>query len=116
MNKNLQKRIEKFLSVRVNSDGGGWAPVTDEELDELYKIFQGIIDDKYQRDCDGDSPVEFILANRNKEYLPSFRPVPYSHEDFEGYFDRTMFNLSVASGQFDTAYSHYIHKKLDSKK
>jgi hypothetical protein len=115
MNKNLQKRIEKFLSVRVNSDGGGWAPVTDEELNELYKIFQGIIDDKYQRDCDGDSPVNFVLANRNKEYLPSFQPVPYGHEDFEGYFDRTMFNSGVASRAFETAYSQFVARRTGNK-
>ena len=80
MKKALENRIEKFLAVKVESGpGGGWAPATYDEMHKLYDILTDIIAAKYERDADGDLPIEVILVNRCKTYSLNYDPLEYLH-------------------------------------
>ena len=60
----LENRLAAFLDQGMIPSDGGWAEVEQPHVDELYKIFQEIIDLKVARDADGDQTVQFIIANR----------------------------------------------------
>jgi hypothetical protein len=76
----LFKKLEEFLEDRVSAGPGGdyMAKPTQEHMESMYEIFYGIIELKFEGDCDGDSPVHINLTDLNK-YLPlfySFEPMP----------------------------------------
>lgn len=80
MKKALQTRIEKFLAVKSESSpGGGWAPVTNREMNQLYAILMDIVAAKYERDADGDLPIEATLVNRCETYGLHYAPLEYLH-------------------------------------
>jgi hypothetical protein len=107
--------IDKFLEKKTPcSRGGGWAPVTQEELEQFYEIIGKLVETKYQADADGDHPIEYILIDRNGfEGLP-FRPMPYApraakattSEDVlqEAWrFETAQLNVELAMEQFRNA-------------
>lgn len=104
--KKIHEMVDKFLKERRMSEpGGGWAAVIDQDMEDLYKLVDMIIDAKCQLDCDGDQPIRVSLTNRRKEYMPCFSPVPY-RGDGEEYakrrYERVAFNLAVAYHDFET--------------
>lgn len=76
----LLKDLEAFLAVRVEGDGDGWAPVSDEDEESLYDIFKQIIALKWGTDADGDLPINFALVDRNDGYLQDFF-IPYDPDE-----------------------------------
>ncbi len=78
MKKALQNRIEKFISVKSESSpGGGWAPVTNKEINQLYVILMDIVAAKYEKDADGDLPIEATLVNRCETHGMHYWPLEY---------------------------------------
>jgi len=76
----LFKQLEKFLEEKVPAGEGGdyMAKPTDENIKDLYEIFHGIVDLKFEEDCDGDSPIKVNITDYNK-YVPlcySYSPIP----------------------------------------
>lgn len=59
--------IDKFLSERIEAVWDGFAPVSNEHLNELSDIICRLVILKWAPDVDGDYPVTFRLADRNKE-------------------------------------------------
>src|SRR5688572_17674096 len=104
----IVKLIEGFLKDHRQSDGGGFAEVTEDDMLRLQIIIDRLIEAKFDPDADGDHPVEYTLVDRNKyERLP-FIPVPYDHkprtlEQEEAMFETVMLNLSIAMGRADNA-------------
>lgn len=78
MEKALQDRIEKFIAVKSESSGG-WAPATYDEMWELHGIVMDIVAAKYEKDPDGDLPIEATLVNRCETYALHYDPLPYLH-------------------------------------
>jgi hypothetical protein len=61
----LFQNINEFLAERKESSpGGGWAPVTQDELQELNAIIHDLIELKYEYDADHDLPVTWGLTDR----------------------------------------------------
>lgn len=69
MYKKLENLIEKFLSKRKKSDGG-WADVTDDELDEFMEIVELLALRKWEPDYQGSLPIKFEVINRHTHYWP----------------------------------------------
>ena len=107
----LLQRIHGWLN-HVRLSEGGRAKITDDDVDELYDIIDGLIHLKCQKDPDGDLPIEFGLIDRTKFEPMHFRPVLYDFDvgTLEERFQILMghwSNLSVATGRFDTAMRCY---------
>lgn len=78
MDVELIRLIEKFLRNHRESDGGGWAPVTGEDWEDLHNVIDKLVELKWDPDCDNDLPIEFQLINRNTHHRMAYTPVPYS--------------------------------------
>ena len=77
MDSNLKRMIAKFLAECRESDGG-YAPVTESDMEQLEAIIAILVSTKFEPDPDGDFPVEWKLINRNTHHGMHYRPVPYS--------------------------------------
>ncbi len=73
----LHARLDTFLDAFVETKDSGWASATREHISELTDIWREIADLKFERDVDGDSVVNFDVANRQHGRLVStFVPYP----------------------------------------
>lgn len=79
----LFERLNTFLDAFVETRGSGWAAATREDVSEMADIWQEIADLKFERDCDGDSVINFDVANRQHGRLVSTF-VPYAPRDGRG--------------------------------
>ena len=105
--KNLIKMLEAFLKKKSESQNGGFAKVSEGEIEDLYKIIRCILELKYEKDASGDIPVDFRLVDRTKFERLHYIPVPYEHKAKND--DERMdilsvlnLNLSIASRELDT--------------
>jgi len=78
--KNLIKMLEAFLKKKSESQNGGFAKVSEGEIEDLYKIILRILELKYEKDADGDIPVDFRLVDRTRFEPLHYIPVPYEHQ------------------------------------
>lgn len=105
----LDSKITAFLKDKRKSKSGGWAEVTDSDIADLSDIINDIIGLKFERDCDGDLPVEYCLVDRNKYYNIPYVYVPYERDgdtvngNFERYFESTRLNWEIANSAFNQA-------------
>ncbi|KKN96814.1 hypothetical protein LCGC14_0164580 [marine sediment metagenome] len=96
----VAKALNKLLAERRISDGG-YAPATEQDIDQIHVLFCTIIEAKWGSDPDGDLPVEYKLINRHTEERLHYYPIPYGHrlKDFEAMRNRVsllMANLDMA--------------------
>lgn len=76
----IHRMVDEFLAERVKTDGGSWPEVSDKDFNALYNLFDAIVDAKFERDCDGDSVINFAVVNR-KQHMPIHHyPVGYTHK------------------------------------
>jgi len=112
----MDKGIQKFLRNRRESYGG-WAEITEQDVMDLRDIINLLIDLKCEKDVDGDLPIEYILINRIKEYLPHFRPIQYDDNTPDQLFavmERKYFNLFVAQNDFDSTMKTWqYHRAIE---
>jgi len=94
----VPQNIKDFLKERRESDGGGWAPVTEEDMDLLHAVIYSLIEAKWGADADGDRPMQYQLIDRTKYWPSHYFPIPYGHKTGkrEEEFDNAMTNLSMA--------------------
>jgi len=98
--------LPKFLENPRMSEDGGYAPVSDEDLDDLGRLFRLIVSTKFERDAVGDLPVEIVVVNRHKYESPEFVRVPYHHKaGWKAYFRAAFANMRIASRKLGTAFS-----------
>lgn len=107
MNKRLASKIDKFIKDRRRSEGG-WPPVADGDIQQLYEVIRAIINAKFDLDPDGSSVIEFRIVDRSKGWMPYFQAMPYSHKidndgDWETLFEIALNNLGEAQRAIDTA-------------
>lgn len=93
--------LDRFLEERRLSEGG-WAPVSDEDKWALTQLLNELIRLKFQRDPDGDLPVQFKLIDRNVYRASAYRSVPYEHKDPVGAFRAAFTNLRIAIAELDS--------------
>ena len=109
-NATIHKLIDAFLTKKVKCKGTGWAPVTEEEMLQLVDILDRLVASKYQKDTDGDLPIEFVLIDRNTCGRMDFRTMPYPPKAKEAdytaqdiylealRFEIAQYNLDLATG------------------
>lgn len=101
----LIQRIDAFLAVRKKSDGG-FAPVTETEMEELDEIVGGLIAAKYEKDPDGDLPVRYKLLDRTRYDPDHYVPVASTvrAKDWQEYIEPladAMTNVRIATDRAD---------------
>ncbi len=92
----LLKRIEAFLSEPRKAKPGDWPDVTDADMEQLRDIVGRLIDLKFERDVDGDAPVEAVLVDRTRFERPMHIPVRYTHRAVDG---RSELELHLAAAE-----------------
>jgi len=125
----LFDKIRKFLADHRESEDGGWARVTKEDRGLLHQIVLTLIELKFDRDPDGDLPVEFDLVNRNAGYMPPFQYIPYhtANDDAGSEYElglykvalgEALYNLSVAMDCLRPIMKNmqYLEQKIAAKK
>lgn len=60
--------VTRYLQNPVTGDGD-WPEVTRDDMDQLHKIIQMILEAKFENDVDGDRVIEYALCNRKKHHL-----------------------------------------------
>lgn len=73
----LSYLIDEFLEEYVESSDGGFAYVSDIDMRALEAIIYRLIMMKWEPDSDNDYPVQFRLADMNKERF--VHPVTIHH-------------------------------------
>jgi hypothetical protein len=96
----IHERIDKFLVERRRSTGG-WAEVRPEDITALHKILDMLLERKFEKDPDGDLPIEYCIVDRTRFERLSYEATPYHHEaqttqEKQDIFATNIFNLEVA--------------------
>lgn len=81
--KALKSEIDQFLS-EIKTSNGGLAEVAASDISDLARILNKLIALKYERDSDGDLPVEFRLVDRTRFERSFSVLVPYVHKPVAG--------------------------------
>jgi hypothetical protein len=107
----LHARMSSWLN-NVRMSTGGWAEITEDDVDELWYLVDGLIHLKCDSDPDGDVPIDFLLVDRTKNERMCFRPVPYGNdEDTEEerfhIIEKNWFNAHHAIDKLDDAMKEY---------
>lgn len=113
----LDGRINEFLTDRRMSDGG-WAPVTERDLEQLYTIMMRIIEMKWGPDPDGDRPINWKIIDRTRFWPMHYVPVPYEHKAKDDLALEHLFavatNANIANEELSTAL-RVLQDKLRKK-
>lgn len=119
MKNSLVIKLERFLRERRRSSGG-YAEVRPKDMDGLYKIFRELIELKFEKDPDGDLPVEFKLVDRTRFEPMHFEVVPYlgiarceslTLDQKQDILDTHMMNLSIAHDRLANAHRIMKHER-----
>jgi hypothetical protein len=91
----LFQNINDFLAERKESSpGGGWAPVTQKEIEAMYDIINALIELKYEYDADHDLPVTVRLLDRTM-FKSSFYDPMFQDKAFDGYTEADVAKLNL---------------------
>lgn len=102
--------LSDLLSERRESRGG-YAPITRQDMRDFARLIHHVIEAKWERDPDGDLPIEVVIVNRNTHYRMYYQRVPYAHEedaDLMLIFRRLRTNVSIAWGDLDSFIRTYV--------
>lgn len=107
----LLRLIADFLTEYRESDNGGWAPVTEDDLDRFYDIICELIALKWSEDCDGDRPIEVDVTDRTRYHRLHYTPVPYTHDmehgrDMKRLFESELFGRYQAAVTMNHNIAH----------
>lgn len=109
MKKSLENAIEAFLADKRKSRGG-WAEVTQTDMDLLVKVCNELRQGKCQRDPDGDIPIEFDLVNRCTHESNNYLSTRYTHklatEELKKELSVRMCNLKIAMRAVEELYGY----------
>lgn len=107
---------------------GSYAPVDPKEIVALNEIILKLLELKYQRDPDGDLPVEWTLVDRTHFYHPflfySRMKYPHNARNDEGKYDIAkleegldvrLMNLSIAMDEVKMISRYITEAKRQDK-
>jgi len=112
----LKEMIEVFLQDKCESDGGGWAEVTDSDIMLLGLIIETLVDAKCDRDADGDRTIEHRLINRRFNQRNSFWDLPYETHNPMDMLRMCRDNLSRAMEDLTKAFGVFEYTKMLEEK
>lgn len=110
----LFEEIESFIADRKLAKNASWPEVKIEEIHIINRLIQALLELKYERDVDGDLPIDWAIVDRTKYYHPflAFSELKYPHkmmdtdELMSGLRDRSI-NLSIAEDELKK-FTNYI--------
>jgi hypothetical protein len=88
--------VDQFLAKGRLSDGG-FALFTHDDERLLNQLLCALDEAKFQRDPDGDTPLNWVIINRTKYQPHHYVRVPYTHENLDGAFRESLLNLEMAT-------------------
>jgi hypothetical protein len=95
----INEKICEFVKDYKKSDGG-YAPVDQNELAELYEIIDMIIKMKYQPDPDGDLPLRCTIQDRTR-----FMKIPFTeYIEYESSLERASALLRLSNWASNLAH------------
>ena len=110
----LNNLFVNFLKKKGKSDGG-WAEVSDDDIDDLHEIMEELLVLKYEEDADGDLPIEFVITNRNTHESNNFLRTQYTHklnpDEKKLELSRRMANVSMANQSLEQIIRSMEHDK-----
>lgn len=114
----LNNLIADFLAERRKSDGG-FAPVTEQDLNQLCSIMEKLTGMKWGRDADGDLPIDWEIIDRTRFERMHFQPVPYQHKAqnelaANEHLNAVVLNARIANDELNTTLK-LIQLELRSK-
>jgi hypothetical protein len=97
----LVAHIKAFIKDRRPCVGHGWAPVEPGDVAELCGFIREIVEGKWDKDCDGDLPVNFRVIDRTRYEPMHFFEVPYAEtcnttEERQRRMDNLIANVQLA--------------------
>jgi len=119
MNKSLLTKIDRFLAQKRKSKGG-WAEVQPTDVPQLCGIIDALIEAKFDKDPDGDLPIEFTVVDRTRFEPMHFAPTPYlglaqcgdlTPDQVQDIFDLHMMNLTIAHDRLNVAHNIIRHER-----
>ncbi len=131
MDPKLHQKIEDFIAEKRESDGG-YAPVIERDMELLEEIIEGLVEAKFERDPDGDLPVEWNLINRHTHLRMHYRPLRYDHK-IEGWGEKdpmsreervkaslelhhaVTLNFNIATTELERYHNHIERRLRDEK-
>lgn len=118
----LQAELAAFLAVEVKSTGG-YAEASLDDARALSKLFDKIIDLKFERDPDGDQVIEYDLVNRKFARMisvqvpnsPYFRgdPSPLEAAQHSASIGRVIAFLAGSADDLLRVHTHDLQRAVD---
>ena len=87
--------IKQFLAEHRASDGG-YAEVKAEDMRRLHELIALLLDEKFERDSDGDFPVDVTIIDRTR-YRGSHYQALLREDDSTHNARRALTNLELAT-------------------
>lgn len=130
MKTELMVQINAFLLDQRKSEGG-YALVTNQDIQDLHSIVSRLIVEKCERDPDGDLPIDFTIINRREKHFaidPWINALPYRADEVPmpdplekgGRLEKLMFIVNQATSMLATEldvvqYHNELNKKSTAK-
>lgn len=108
------QRVSDFLLKPVHNETGGWTDVSKDDWNEVWGIFQDILDAKFERDSDGDHTIEFELCHRQNGRMDVVH-VPYSL-DTDADMEKAVHAIRMASGIIERMSNSIGFKIADKRR
>jgi hypothetical protein len=110
MKKIISDYIENFLSERRESNGQ-YEEVTQSDIYYLGQILAELISAKWERDPDGDLPIETMILDKTRFEMPPFEPIKRLWDAEEKDRDRILktlaMNTSMALERLNMAINNF---------
>lgn len=107
----VARQVAAFLATREESSGE-WPPVAEADVRELARLCGLLVDTKWSRDADGDSPIRVEVCDcTRQEFMPFQYPPHTLFEDpaakdraFHQARDVAQYNLALAFDRLQTLW------------
>lgn len=111
------RMVEGYLKTPVKTSDDGWAPVTHDDIHQLHKVINALIDAKFERDVDGDHTVEYAVCNRRYGYMHVIQS-PYHAETDEDKRKmlRAIGTAASLTEHLTRSLEFEVTEKIDAKK
>lgn len=116
------RQIAAFLDTRFEAEAGGWPQVDEADVATLLRLFDLVIDAKWGRDVDGDTPICVQVCDRTRQEFVNFRYPPRYWDKGDAVVDEDAFrqardvcwrNLRLAFGRLETLWQVEQHARIE---
>lgn len=114
--RDVMKKVAKFAEERRESDGG-WAPVTEDDMDQLRYIIDALLLLKFAEAPTVICQSTTFLVDRTKYEPMHYEPLPYKTEaSFVERLNIAMMNAEIAQDRARQIVRLYIYDEREKQK